>query len=51
MRLNAALTTGDTSGAKKGAKKIFTYDSVMHPLSSLDPSKCGMGITTKDRAT
>ena len=51
LRLDVALTAGDTTGARKGAKKILIYDSVMHPLSSLDPSKCGMGITTRDRAT
>jgi len=51
LRLDAALTAGDTTGARKGAKKILIYDSIMHPLSSLDPSKCGMSITTMDRAT
>ena len=51
LRLNAALTTGDTVGAMKGAKKILIYDNIMHPLNILDPSKCGTNITTRDRAT
>jgi hypothetical protein len=51
LRLDASLTASDTTGARKGAKKILIYDRVMHLLNSLDPSKCGMGITTRDRAT
>jgi hypothetical protein len=51
MRLDAALTAGDPAGAKKGVKKILIYDNFMHLLGSLDPSKCGMGITARDRTT
>ena len=51
LRLDAALTSGDTTGAKKGAKKILIYDSIMHPLSNLDPSKCRTCIITRDLAT
>ena len=51
LKLNSALTAGDTGGAKKGAKKILIYDSCMHPLSSSDPSKCGPGVTPRERLT
>ena len=51
LRLDAALTTGDTSEARKGDKKILIYDNIMHPLNSLEPSKCGTSITARDRAT
>jgi hypothetical protein len=51
LRLDEALTAGDPSSAKKRVKKILIYHIFMHPLSSLDPSKCGMGITAMDRTT
>jgi len=51
LRLDAALTSGDTTGAMKGAKKILIYDNIMHPLSNLDSSKCGTCITSRDRGT
>jgi hypothetical protein len=51
LRLDAALTAGDKAGVMKGAKNILIYDSNMHPISSMDPSKCGTCITARDRAT
>ena len=50
LRLDAALTTSDTTGAMKGAKNILIYDNIMHPLINPDPSKCGTCITARDRA-
>ena len=49
MRLDAALTSGRTVGAQEGAKKKLIYDAISHPLSDLNPAKCGMGGTTRDR--
>jgi hypothetical protein len=51
LRLDAALKYGDTTGARRGAKNIIIYGSIMHPLNNLDPSKCGNCITARDRAT
>ncbi len=30
-------------------KKIMIYDAIPHSLSDLNPAKCGMGATTRDR--
>ena len=49
LRLDEALTSGRTAWAHQGAKKILIYDAVSHPLSELNPAKCGVGATTRDR--
>jgi hypothetical protein len=49
LRMDEALTSGRTAGAHQGAKKKLIYDAVPHPLSDLNPAKCGMGATTKER--
>ena len=51
LRLDPALTSGTTAGARSGAKKILIYDSYMHPLSALDPVNCGPGTTPRDKTT
>ena len=51
LRLDPTLTTGQTAGSHTGAKKILSYDTHPHPLSSLDPINCGPGTTPRDRNT
>jgi len=51
LRLDPALTTGQTAGSHSGAKKILIYDTRPHPLSSLYPISCGPGTTPRDRNT
>jgi hypothetical protein len=48
-RLDAALTSGKTARAQHGAKKKLIYDAIPHSLSDLNPAKCGMRATTRDR--
>lgn len=49
LRLDEALTSGRTGGAHQGAKNKLIYDTVPHLLSDLNPAKCGLGATTRDR--
>ena len=51
LGLDPALTAGITTRARNGTKKILIYDSHIHPLSDMDPTNCGPGITPKDRST
>jgi hypothetical protein len=49
LRLDLVLTASRTAGAKPGAKKILIYDASPHPLSDLNPAKCGMGTAPRER--
>ena len=49
MRLNQALTSGCAWGAQPRTKKILIYDASPHPLSDLNPAKCGPETTPRDR--
>ena len=49
LRLDPVLTSSKTSGEKSGAKKILIYDASPHSLSDLNPAKCGMGTTPRDK--
>ncbi len=51
LRLDPSLIAGQTAGLHTRAKKILIYDTHSHPLSSLDPSNCGLGTTPRDRNT
>ena len=49
LRLDPVLTTGRTTGAQPGAKKILIYDATPHSISDLNPPKYGPGTTPRDR--
>ena len=49
LRLDIVLTSDRTTGAKPEAKKILIYDASPHPLSDLNPTKCGMGTAPRER--
>ena len=49
LRLDPVLTSSRTTGAQLNVKKILIYDVTPHSLSYLNPSKCGMGTTPRDR--
>jgi len=49
LRLDATLTLGFTAGAQPRAKTILIYDATPHPVSDLNPTKCGPGTTPRDK--
>jgi hypothetical protein len=51
LRIDLALTSGDMAGVHSGAPKKLIYTASAHPLSDLNPDKCGQGIPPRDKQT